>query len=118
MAWAGCVVLLGLAPGLPLALPALALGGAANLVLSSSRNAITQGCVDDAARGRTQGALTVVLLGGPQLAGAAHGLAGAALGPRAAITLGGLLTAVAVAAAWRRFPELAAQGALRAGGGR
>jgi MFS family permease len=108
-AWAGCVVLLGLAPGLGTALLALALGGAANLVLSSSRNAITQGCVDDAARGRTQGALTVVLFGGPQLAAAVHGAAGSVLGPRAAVCLGGLLTAVTVAAVWRGVPELRAR---------
>jgi hypothetical protein len=80
-------------------------------VLSSSRNAITQGCVADAVRGRTQGALTVVLFGGPQVAAAVHGAAGAVLGPRAAICLGGVLTAVAVAAVWRRFPELRASGA-------
>ena len=110
LVWAGCVVLLGLAPGLAVALAALALGGAANLVLSSSRNAITQAGVDDAVRGRTQGALTVVLFGGPQLATAAHGAAGAVLGPRAAICLGGLLTAATVAAVWRRFPELGASG--------
>jgi MFS family permease len=110
MVWAGCVVLLGLAPGLGPALLALALGGAANLVLSSSRNAITQAVVDDSVRGRTQGALTVVLFGGPQLAAAAHGAAGAVLGPRAAICLGGVLTAVTVAAVWRGVPELRGSG--------
>jgi hypothetical protein len=110
MVWAGCVVLLGLAPGLGPALLALALGGAANLVLSSSRNAITQAVVDDSVRGRTQGALTVVLFGGPQLAAAAHGAAGAVLGPRAAICLGGVLTAVTVAAVWRGVPELRRSG--------
>ena len=105
-AWGGTVVVLGLAPHLAVALAALALGGAVNLVLSTCRNAITQAHVDDALRGRTQGALTVVLFGGPQVAAVLHGPGGAAAGPRTATCAGGLLTVLAVAAIVRASPEL------------
>jgi MFS family permease len=106
LAWGVGVVVLGLAPHLAVALAALVAGGAVNLVLSTCRNAITQAHTDDALRGRTQGALTVVLFGGPQVAAVVHGLGGAALGPRTTTTLGGLLTVLAVAAIVRTSPEL------------
>jgi hypothetical protein len=56
--------------------------------------------------GRIQGSLTVVLVGGPQLANLLHGVGGAALGPRVAICAGGLLTAAAVALIVRAVPAL------------
>jgi MFS family permease len=105
-AWGGTVVVLGLAPHLAVAVGALLLGGAVNLVLSACRNAITQAHTDDALRGRTQGALTVVLFGGPQVAAVLHGPGGAAAGPRTATCAGGLLTVLAVAAIVRASPEL------------
>jgi MFS family permease len=101
MAWGVTLVLVGLAPRLWIALVALGLGGAANLLLSSFRNAITQAHADDALSGRTQGSLTIVLVGGPQAGNVLHGIAGSALGPKTAICLGGLLTVISVAAlAW------------------
>jgi len=105
-AWGVTVVLLGLAADLWLALTALVLGGAVNFVLSTYRNAISQAHTDDALRGRVQGALVVVLLGGPQVANVLHGAAAAAYGPRFAICAGGLLTVVVVAAVARAVPEL------------
>ncbi|MGW4642889.1 MFS transporter [Sphaerisporangium sp. NPDC004334] len=99
--WGLTVVVLGLAPHLWAALAALVLGGAANCVLSAFRNAITQAHTDDAMRGRIQGALTVVLIGGPQIANLVHGAAAAAYGPRTVVCAGGLLTTATVAAiAW------------------
>ncbi|WP_163513195.1 MFS transporter [Fodinicola acaciae] len=106
IAWGFAVVLLGLAPWLWLAVVALFLGGAVNFVLSTFRNAITQAATDDALRGRIQGALTVVLFGGPQIANLLHGLAGAAVGARLAISVGGLLTVAAVAVVVRAAPQL------------
>ncbi|XVU28801.1 MFS transporter [Actinoplanes sp. CA-054009] len=106
MAWGGCVTVLGLAPNLEIALVALVMGGAVNFVLSTFRNAISQAYTDDALRGRVQGSLTVVLLGGPQLANVLHGLTGATLGARPAIVAGGALTVVTVALLLRAFPEL------------
>ncbi|WP_433518973.1 MFS transporter [Nonomuraea sp. CA-143628] len=105
-AWGGTVVVLGLAPRLWLALTALLLGGAVNFVLSTFRNAISQAYTDDAMRGRIQGSLTVVLIGGPQLANLLHGTAAAAFGPRVALCVGGLLTVTTVALIVRAAPQL------------
>ncbi|MBM9439807.1 MFS transporter [Streptomyces bryophytorum] len=105
-AWGACVVLLGLAPVLWLAVAALALGGAVNFVLSTFRNALTQSLTDDALRGRVQGSLTVVTIGGPQIGNLLHGAAGSAFGPRPVICAGGLLTVLAVGAVVRSVPEL------------
>lgn len=105
-AWGGAVVLLALAPRLWAALAALAAGGAVNFVLSTSRNTITQAYTDDALRGRISGSLTVVVMGGPQLAHVLHGAAAAAVGPRAAIAAGGLLTIAAIAMLVRAVPAL------------
>ncbi|MEJ3748674.1 MFS transporter [Actinomycetes bacterium KLBMP 9797] len=106
IAWGGCVLLLGAAPRLWMALLALAAGGAVNFVLSTFRNAISQAHTDDRVRGRVQGTLTVVLFGGPQLANVVHGFGGAVLGPRAAIAIGGALTVLTVALLVRAIPEL------------
>jgi MFS family permease len=105
-AWGVTVVLLGLAPRLWLALVALVLGGGANFVLSTFRNTITQAYTDDSLRGRIQGSLTVVLIGGPQTANLLHGIAGAAFGPGWTICVGGLLTVAIVAMIVRAVPEL------------
>ncbi|WUH89282.1 MFS transporter [Streptomyces sp. NBC_00433] len=105
-AWGACVVVLGLASGLWLALTALALGGAANFVLSAFRNAITQALGDDALRGRIQGSLTVVTIGGPQIGNLLHGAAGSVFGPRPVICAGGLLTTATVLVIVRAVPEL------------
>ncbi|MEV0149976.1 MULTISPECIES: MFS transporter [unclassified Nonomuraea] len=105
-AWGVTVVVLGLAAQLWIALMALVLGGAVNFVLSTFRNAISQALTDDAMRGRIQGGLTVVLIGGPQLANLLHGTAASIFGPRTVICFGGLLTTVAVASIAWRFPEL------------
>jgi MFS family permease len=106
MAWGGCVIGLALSRTLPLALVALFAGGAVNFVLSTFRNAISQAHTDDALRGRIQGAFTIVLMGGPQLANVLHGLAGAAAGARLTIGIGGALTVLSVVLIVRRLPEL------------
>ncbi|MFC0866187.1 MFS transporter [Sphaerimonospora cavernae] len=104
--WGFTVVALGLAARLEIALMALACGGAVNFVLSTFRNAISQAHTDDAMRGRVQGPLTVVLVGGPQIANLLHGTAGAAYGPHVVICVGGALTAVTVAAIAWATPQL------------
>jgi MFS family permease len=106
IAWGLTVVLFALAPYLWAALLALAAGGAVNFLLSTFRNAITQAATDDALRGRIQGSLTVVLIGGPQTANLLHGFAGAALGARITIGVGGLLTMLAVALILLAAPQL------------
>jgi len=94
ISWGATVVVLALAPHLWTALLALAAGGAANFLLSTFRNAITQAATDDALLGRIQGTLTIVLTGGPQTANLLHGLTAAVVGARAATAAGGLLTMV------------------------
>jgi MFS family permease len=106
IAWGASVIALGLAPGLWFALGALLAGGGVNFVLSTFRNAITQAHSDDAGRGRIQGALTIVLIGGPQLGAVLHGVAGSVLGPRPTICLGGALTIATVALAVHAVPDL------------
>lgn len=104
--WGGCVVLLGLAGDLWLALTALLAGGAVNFVLSTCRNAVSQAYTPDALRGRIQGSLTVVLMGGPQLANVVHGFGAAGLGARPAIVLGGAVTVLTVVVLLRAVPEV------------
>lgn len=106
LVWGGCVITLGLSTDLHLALVVLVLGGTANHVLSTTRNAITQAHTDPAMLGRVQGSLVVVLIGGPQLSNVLHGAAGAAVGARLAIAVGGGLTIMAVIAVLRAAPEL------------
>ena len=106
MAWGGCVVLLGLSADLRIALVMLVVGGAVNFVLSTFRNAISQAHADDALRGRIQGSLTVVLIGGPQLANMLHGVGGAVLGARSMVGIGGVVTVLTVALLVRAMPEL------------
>ena len=104
--WGLCVVLLATASRLWLALVALMLGGAVNFGLSVFRNAITQAHTDDELRGRIQGILVVVLMGGPQLANVAHGLASALIGPQWTIAAGGALTVATVVVIVRAAPAL------------
>jgi MFS family permease len=113
LVWGATVVLAGLAPALWLTLAALGLGGAANLLLSTCRKTITQTRVDDALRGRLQGALTVVSVGGPQAGTLVHGFAGAVCGARVTICLGGVLTAVTAATIIARSPRLWRLAAVR-----
>jgi MFS family permease len=105
-AWGITVVVLGLATQLRIALATLVLGGAVNFVLSTFRNAISQALTDDAMRGRIQGSLTVVLIGGPQIANLLHGAAASIFGLRMVICAGGLLATVTVAVIAWAVPEL------------
>jgi MFS family permease len=105
-AWGVTVMILGLATRLWIALAALVLGGAVNSVLSTFRNAISQALTDDTMRGRIQGSLTVVLIGGPQIANLLHGAAASIFTPPMVICAGGLLTTVIVAVIVCAVPEL------------
>ncbi|MFE9872209.1 MFS transporter [Micromonospora sp. NPDC005686] len=104
--WGVTVVLLGLAPQLWLAAAALLVGGGVNFVLSTFRRAISQASTDDALRGRIEGSMIVVTMGGPQIGNLLHGVTGAAWGPRWAISMGGVLAILAVAGIIRAVPQL------------
>jgi MFS family permease len=94
--WGLAVVGFGLSPWLWLAVLFLAIGGAADMVSSIYRMAILQTAATDEMRGRTQGAFTVVVAGGPRVADLTHGWAAAGVGTAAAATGGGVLVIVFV----------------------
>jgi MFS family permease len=94
--WGISIIGFGLSGNLALAVFFLALGGAADLVSMVFRQSILQSVVDDELKGRMQGVFIVVVAGGPRLADLVHGVAGAALGTRAAITGGGVLVVLGV----------------------
>ncbi|WP_051724190.1 MFS transporter [Micromonospora chokoriensis] len=106
VAWGVAVVLLGLAPQLWLAAAALLVGGGVNFVLSMFRRAISQASTDDTLRGKIEGSMVVVTVGGPQIGNFLHGVTGAAWGLRWAISVGGGLTILAVAGIIRAVPQL------------
>jgi hypothetical protein len=51
-----------------------------------------------------QGVFTVVVAGGPRLADLLHGTIGAAVGPRVAVTAGGILVIVGMLVVAAAFP--------------
>ncbi|GMA89171.1 hypothetical protein GCM10025868_44210 [Angustibacter aerolatus] len=104
-AWGLAVAGFGLAGPLWLGAVFLALAGVADLVASSFRGAILQQATTDEMRGRMQGFFIVVVAGGPRLADLLHGTLGDLLGPRVAVTGGGLLVVVAIVLVVSRYPD-------------
>ncbi|OBH19453.1 MFS transporter [Mycolicibacter terrae] len=78
------------------ALAFLAVGGAADMVSAAFRSTMLQQVASDEIRGRLQGVFTVIVAGGPRLADAVHGAAGAVVGTAAAAAGGGALVIVGV----------------------
>jgi len=95
-AWGLAMIGLGLSGSILLACLFLALGGVADFVSMVFRGSILQMAAPDEMRGRMQGVFTVVVAGGPRLADLVHGIAGAALGTKAAVAGGGLAVVVGV----------------------
>ncbi|WP_408640278.1 MFS transporter, partial [Saccharomonospora saliphila] len=81
--WGLAVAGFGLASSLWVAVAFLVLAGAADMVSGVFRMAILQTAATDEMRGRTQGAFTVVVAGGPRLADLSHGWAAAGVGTAA-----------------------------------
>lgn len=95
-AWGVAMAGFGLSGSIVLACAFMAAGGVADFVSMVFRSAILQSSAPDDMRGRMQGVFVVVVTGGPRLADLVHGLGGAALGTRTAITAGGLAVVAAV----------------------
>ncbi|HEU5332927.1 MAG TPA: MFS transporter [Actinocrinis sp.] len=95
-AWGVAMAGFGLSGSIVLACAFMAAGGVADFVSMVFRSAILQSTAPDDMRGRMQGVFVVVVTGGPRLADLVHGLGGAALGTRTAITAGGLAVVAAV----------------------
>ncbi|MCO5602494.1 hypothetical protein L7F22_056626 [Adiantum nelumboides] len=79
--WGVGVAIFGLVGSLWLAVFALALAGAGDLVSSVYRSSMLQTVATDEMRGRMQGVFIVVVAGGPRLADLWHGPSAAAIGP-------------------------------------
>ena len=103
--WGLAIIGFGLSDNLALAATFLALGGAADLMSMVFRQSILQSVVDDELKGRMQGVFIVVVAGGPRLADLVHGVAGAALGTRAAIICGGALVVLGMIAVSMFVPD-------------
>ncbi|HEU0191613.1 MAG TPA: MFS transporter [Mycobacterium sp.] len=112
--WGASMVGFGLAIGhasghpggvLWVSLAFLAVGGAADMVSAAFRSTILQEVASDEMRGRLQGVFIVVVAGGPRLADALHGAAGAMIGMTAAAAGGGALVVVGVLAAALAAPS-------------
>ena len=86
-------------PVLWVALAFLAVGGAADMVSAAFRSTMLQEVASDEMRGRLQGVFIVVVAGGPRLADALHGAAGAVIGMSAATGGGGMLVVLGVSIA-------------------
>jgi hypothetical protein len=106
IAWGAAVAGSGLSGSLWWAVAFLALAGVADMVSMVFRGAILQSVATDEMRGRMQGVFTVVVAGGPRLADLLHGTAGSVLGARTAVTGGGMLVVVAMAALALAMPAL------------
>ncbi|WP_246531391.1 MFS transporter [Streptomyces bathyalis] len=106
VAWGVAVVGSGLSSNLWWAAGFLVAGGVADMVAMVFRGAILQSVATDDMRGRMQGVFLVVVAGGPRVADLVHGMAGAALGTRTAVTVGGLLVVVTMLALAVTMPAL------------
>jgi hypothetical protein len=104
IAWGVAVVGFGLAGSLWWAVLFLVLGGGADLVSMVYRGSMLQAAATDEMRGRMQGVFTVVVSGGPRLADALHGSAGAWVGTSFAVAGGGVLVVLAAALAAAALP--------------
>ncbi|MCW0212887.1 MAG: MFS transporter [Pseudonocardia sp.] len=101
--WGLGVAFFGLTNSLWLAVVALAVAGAGDLVSSVYRNSMLQTVATDEMRGRMQGVFMVVVAGGPRLADMWHGWAAEGVGAGAAATIGGVAVVVVVVAVVFRF---------------
>jgi Major Facilitator Superfamily len=103
-AWGVGILLLGLAPNLPLALAALAFAGAADMVSGIFRSTIWNQTIPDRLRGRLAGIEQVSYSTGPLLGDVEAGVVGSLAGVRASIVSGGALCVVGVAVAALLLP--------------
>lgn len=102
--WGLGVALFGLTGSLWLAVLALAVAGAGDLVSSVYRSSMLQTVATDEMRGRMQGVFIVVVAGGPRLADLWHGPAAAWVGPGVAATAGGIAVVVLAIVVVAVFP--------------
>jgi MFS family permease len=105
--WGVGIALAGATRWLWVALAALALAGAADVVSAVFRSTITQTEVPDSLRGRLAAVFIAVVTGGPRLGDAEAGAAAAVLGAQGSVLSGGLACVAGVGLIAWRWPELA-----------
>jgi MFS family permease len=103
--WGLGIALFGLTGSLWLAVAALALAGAGDLVSAVFRTSMLQQVATDEMRGRMQGVFIVVVAGGPRVADLWHGGASVWTEPGLTATAGGIAVIVVIALVLVRFPE-------------
>ncbi|MCW2722290.1 MAG: major facilitator superfamily 1 [Pseudonocardia sp.] len=103
--WGLGVALFGLTGSLWLAVLALAVAGAGDLVSSVYRSSMLQTVATDEMRGRMQGVFMVVVAGGPRVADLWHGGAAVWIGPGTTATVGGIAVIVVTVLVVMRFPD-------------
>jgi len=105
--YAAVTVVLGL-PGVPflLAIPFVAIAGAADLLSAVLRNTIIQSITDDEFRGRVSAAHGLATQSGPRLGDLRAALMTEATEARAAVMIGGLLAAAGTGVVAWLFPQL------------
>ncbi len=95
------------APRFPLAVLLLGLSGFTMVLNNAATNTLLQGLVPDALRGRVMALWSLVFVGFAPLGAMLEGALAGRIGPRAAVALGGLATALTVLWIWRRVaPEV------------
>ena len=106
MTWGASIAVFGLVHWLPLALFALALAGAADVVSAVFRNTILQLSVPDRLRGRLASVHIAVVTGGPRLGDFESGAVAAFTSPEVAVVSGGIACIVGALVIARAMPGL------------
>src|SRR6195952_1222133 len=91
-------------PMLVAAVLMLVVGGAADMASAAFRSSMLQSAASDAIRGRLQGGVTVVVVGGPRIADVAHGAIAVSVGTAATAAGGGVLVVIGTVLAAVAFP--------------
>jgi predicted MFS family arabinose efflux permease len=106
-AWGAAIVAFGLlTASFPLALVALAIAGAADVISAVLRSSIVQHVTPDQLRGRVSSIHLLVVTSGPRLGDAEAAAVAALAGPQFAVVSGGVLCLVGLVAVLRFFPQL------------
>jgi MFS family permease len=103
--WGLGIALFGLTGSLWLAVAALAIAGAGDLVSSVYRSSMLQTVATDEMRGRMQGLFLVVVAGGPRVADLWHGGVAVWIGTGRTATVGGIAVIVVAVLVVARFPD-------------
>lgn len=103
--WCAAVIALGLAPTIPIAMTAMVLWGAADILLGIPRGTLVQLATPDAYRGRLSAANQIVGQGGPALGDLRGGLLATTIGAGPALAVGGVCAALVTAVVAKKLPE-------------